>query len=206
MNINYFVLPNEISKIQATILTSFYSILTSIPQDPISTEIQIERIIIESSKLGAKVSQEMIVELNNEITLGNLDMDVGLIRILPDKYSFVIEGLKDNLEKIVISLFNESHTKSFEPIMSYNENFTELTQNLRKVYNNAPRGDHTIVLNLFGIKYSKNLIRFPIDTLTLHATGKKNLWMEVRKGIKLSDYVDISFEGENLVRNLLKKT
>ncbi|MCF6243923.1 MAG: hypothetical protein L3J43_02675 [Sulfurovum sp.] len=69
----------------------------------------------------------------------------------------------------------------------------ELAKKLKDMYNNAPKGDSTTMIRLFGIKYAnelKNCTSSMSDIAELAEIGI-NYHAEISKGIRLSQYVRV---------------
>lgn len=72
-------------------------------------------------------------------------------------------------------------------------NETELSVILDKMIKNAKKGNVSVQYHLFGIKYATEISEFKINIVNiLEKVGvQKSLATEIRKGIKLSQYIKI---------------
>ena len=69
----------------------------------------------------------------------------------------------------------------------------ELARILRWLYQNAPRGERTTALELFGIRYVAELSSPNISVNKVAAiAGIKNLNPTIRNGMRLAKYVDLN--------------
>lgn len=69
----------------------------------------------------------------------------------------------------------------------------ELSNKLKDMYNNAPKGESTTMIHLFGITYAneiKNADFTPKDILKA-ASMPASYYTEISKGIRLAKYVSI---------------
>jgi len=69
----------------------------------------------------------------------------------------------------------------------------DLVMELRKMYENAPKGDSTTMIRLFGIKYAFELKECgaPITEIAILSKIGDNYHAEISKGIRLSKYVKL---------------
>lgn len=69
----------------------------------------------------------------------------------------------------------------------------ELSIKLIKMIENAPKGEVSVQYHLFGIKYAEIIkeLKINAEDIVEGAGYKKSLAAEIRKGIKLSRYVNI---------------
>ncbi len=69
----------------------------------------------------------------------------------------------------------------------------DLASELKKMYNNAPKGDKTTMIRLFGIKYSEDLKNCTCSMSEIAELSEigVNYHAEISKGIKLAKYVKI---------------
>ena len=83
--------------------------------------------------------------------------------------------------------------KSFSE-RSRNMNETELAEILRRMYRNAPRGEQSTALHLFGIHYVADLSEPHISiNQMVEQSGIGNSYStEVRKGMRLAKYVELN--------------
>jgi hypothetical protein len=76
-------------------------------------------------------------------------------------------------------------------------NKTELAQILTEMYDNAPYGDASVMIHLFGVKYAKDIREngyTPLEIIkeaqnNYGSTITDNYQVEINKMIKLSKYV-----------------
>ncbi len=67
----------------------------------------------------------------------------------------------------------------------------EAVRILRDMYQNAPAGEKTTLIHLFGIKYADVLRGVSINFVAEQATGSDKYGTEIRKGIRLAKYVQL---------------
>ncbi len=69
----------------------------------------------------------------------------------------------------------------------------ELSEILKDMYNNAPKGDSTTMIRLFGIKYSVELqdCSCSMSEIAELAEIGVNYHAEISKGIRLAKYVKL---------------
>ena len=69
----------------------------------------------------------------------------------------------------------------------------ELAKILKEMYNNAPQNEMVAMIHLFGIKYGSLILENNFNPKNIiEAAGMKSSYeSEIRKGIKLSKYVEI---------------
>ncbi len=67
----------------------------------------------------------------------------------------------------------------------------ELSCILRNMYDNAPHGDQTAMIHLFGIKYAKEIRinGYTPKEILIAANMPESYQVEINKGIKLANYV-----------------
>ena len=67
----------------------------------------------------------------------------------------------------------------------------ELSIVLRKMYDNAPRGDQVAMIHLFGVKYAEEIRKndYTPKEILKAADMHESYQVEINKGIKLSKYV-----------------
>ena len=70
-------------------------------------------------------------------------------------------------------------------------NIHEAARILRNMYNNAPHGEKTTAIRLFGIKYAREISSLRLNDLVKEADIKLSYQTEVSKGIKLARYVTL---------------
>ena len=68
---------------------------------------------------------------------------------------------------------------------------------LRRMYENAPRGEKTTMLHLFGIKYADDLAGLSIEDIVRKAGILKSYPTEINKGRRLAKYVQIREDWES---------
>ena len=70
---------------------------------------------------------------------------------------------------------------------------TSLGEELKRMYDNAPRNEQVSMIHLFGIKNGELIINNDIKAVDIvHAAGINDSYKtEVSKGIKLSKYVEV---------------
>ena len=67
---------------------------------------------------------------------------------------------------------------------------------LREMYRKAPIGEKATSIHLFGIKYAKELSGLSIADIADQATGSESYQVEIRKGIRLAEYVQLKGNPE----------
>lgn len=67
----------------------------------------------------------------------------------------------------------------------------DLADRLRLMYSNAPKGEQTTYIRLFGIKYADEIAGLPLVELIERAGLKRSYDTEVRKGVRLAKYVEL---------------
>lgn len=65
----------------------------------------------------------------------------------------------------------------------------QLGSMLREAYDNAPRGKTVVTIHLFGIDYSKDIIRAGIREVVEKSGIGPSFKAELNKGVNLADYV-----------------
>ena len=70
-------------------------------------------------------------------------------------------------------------------------NIHEAARTLRNMYNNAPHGEKTTAIRLFGIKYAGEISALHLKDLVKEANISLSYDTEVYKGIKLARYVTL---------------
>ena len=73
-------------------------------------------------------------------------------------------------------------------------NETELAQILRSMHRNAPYGEQTTAIHLFGIRYAAelNAPHVSIERLVVLSEVGRTYGTEVRKGMRLAKYVNLN--------------
>ena len=73
-------------------------------------------------------------------------------------------------------------------------NETELAQILRSMHGNAPHGEQTTAIHLFGIRYAAelNAPHVSIERLVVLSEVGPTYGTEVRKGMRLAKYVNLN--------------
>jgi len=69
--------------------------------------------------------------------------------------------------------------------------FDELVAELRRNYESAERSEVVTQIHLFGIKNSDDLDGHSINDIAEAATGHRSYGTEIRKGMRLSKFVEI---------------
>ena len=79
-------------------------------------------------------------------------------------------------------------------VRAYEMNETELAQILQRMYRNAPNGEKSTSLHLFGIRYVTELLAPDISVIgVVERSGVGNSYLtEVHKGIRLAKYVELN--------------
>ena len=69
----------------------------------------------------------------------------------------------------------------------------DLAIELKKMYNNAPKGDRTTMIRLFGIKYAKEIKECDASVIAIVTFAEigSSYHAEISKGIRLAKYVDV---------------
>ena len=62
---------------------------------------------------------------------------------------------------------------------------------LKRMYENAPHGEKTTMLHLFGIKHAADLVGLSIEDVVRKSGIPKSYHVEINKGRKLAKYVQI---------------
>ena len=70
-------------------------------------------------------------------------------------------------------------------------NFAEAADTLRHMYRNAPKGEQTTFIRLFGIKYASEISSMSLSDIVKVAGISPSYATEVSKGIKLAKYVEL---------------
>lgn len=67
----------------------------------------------------------------------------------------------------------------------------ELGAKLGEMYYNAPKGNSTVMIHLFGIKYATEIkkSKFSIKDIIKQSRISSSYYAELNKGVKLADYV-----------------
>ena len=76
----------------------------------------------------------------------------------------------------------------------------ELADQLREMYDTAPKGEKAAYIHLFGIKYAAELDRFSPASVVERAGLKHSYGTEVNKGRNLAKYVDLKPQVINHAR------
>lgn len=80
----------------------------------------------------------------------------------------------------------------------------QLADELRKMYDTAPRGEQVAHIHLFGIKYAAELARFAPASVAERAGIGRSYGTEINKGRNLAKYVELKpLEQGNDRRRLL---
>jgi len=69
----------------------------------------------------------------------------------------------------------------------------DLATELKKMYTNAPKGDGTTMIRLFGIKYAEELKECDASMTEIATLSKiaASYHAEISKGIRLAKYVEV---------------
>ncbi len=67
----------------------------------------------------------------------------------------------------------------------------QLLEELKRRYESAQNGEVALTIHLFGIEFAKELVGHPISDIAEFATGSRSYGTEIRKGIRLAEYVDL---------------
>ncbi len=67
----------------------------------------------------------------------------------------------------------------------------ELANELRKMYDSAPKNEQVLHLHLFGIKYAAELSRFSPASVVALAGIPRSYGTEINKGRNLARYVEL---------------
>ena len=70
-------------------------------------------------------------------------------------------------------------------------NIDEAAKILRRAYRRAPEGRQATTVHLFGIKYADELSEVDLNQLIKKAGIRDSYYAEIRKGIRLSEYVNL---------------
>lgn len=195
---------NFIKKIDtedAIIILSLYDGLVVMQEDPILYELQYGKFV-----LSPRLKKLNIIDKQLKATLLKLkniiyEEDLKVIRLLPhdyDKFIDFVEQYKDDLVELS-SIDNNDKLVEINDDVSEEENLIVL---LKTLYLNAPSSYQMTVLHLFGVKYKDKLSKYKISNIAFKATGKLSLWVEISKGMKMSDYVTIK---KDLLKSILDK-
>jgi|GEM_PF-703161 len=185
----------------ANIILSLYEGLVVMHEDPILYEYQYGKFI-----LNPRLKQIQNIDNQFKITLkkiGNIlyEESIKVIRLLPHdyrKYIDFVQQFKDDLIAISTVKSEINLAENQKGILEEEELINELS----KVYQNAPTSYQMTVLHLFGIKHKDKLSKYKINNIAYKATGKLSLWVEISKGMKMSDYVTIK---KDLLKSILDK-
>jgi hypothetical protein len=69
---------------------------------------------------------------------------------------------------------------------------TELVNELRDAWQNAPEGDVVVRIHLFGIKHAQALQQVRLAELVQAAGVPRPYATEIRKGMRLAEYVKLA--------------
>lgn len=70
-------------------------------------------------------------------------------------------------------------------------NIDEAAKILRNAYYRAPKDRQATTVHLFGIKYADELASMSLKQLVQKAGIRDSYYAEIRKGIRLSEYVNL---------------
>ena len=79
-------------------------------------------------------------------------------------------------------------------------NVQELADELREMYDTAPRGEQVVMIHLFGVKYAAELNRVSLANVVNLAGLSRTYVTEVNKGRNLAKYVDLKPQVINHAR------
>jgi hypothetical protein len=68
---------------------------------------------------------------------------------------------------------------------------TDMVDALRTAYANAPKGEQSTSVHLFGIRYAEELAGAPINEIAVRAGLTEHWGTEIRKGMRLARYVTL---------------
>ena len=73
-------------------------------------------------------------------------------------------------------------------------NETELAQILRRMYQNAPKGEQKTAIHLFGIKYAEALSSRNVSSTRVAALSGigDSYYTEINNGMRLAKYVELN--------------
>lgn len=175
------------NKKELQFLLYFYNELKKLDIDPISMEIQFEKIALTCKVDNFANSEKYLLNLVQKVNIINYDFKEKNIRMFPNDYLQIKKTLENKLEYIHTNLNNKNKR-------NLNNNSTE-TQKLINIlkynYDNAPSGYQMTMVHLFGIEYADMLENQRVKDIALAATGKDSLYVEIGKGIKLAKYVKV---------------
>lgn len=69
----------------------------------------------------------------------------------------------------------------------------DLSNELKKMYFESPKGETVTMIHLFGIKYAKEILELGISKAEIAKAADipKSYGIEINKGVKLSKYVEV---------------
>ena len=186
-------------------LLKFYFELLRLGNDPISVEVQLER-VVQSSNIEIIIqSEEFAAKLIQTFKTLNYERNGRTLRILPNDYVRIIsefEKQKSNIEKLIRDAFPKEMGIIIVEEESEGTERNILTNILRKMYEDAPPGYQMTMLHLFGIKYASQIQGISVREIARSATGKESLAVEIGKGMKLADFVDVHDKPINRAKNI----
>ena len=68
---------------------------------------------------------------------------------------------------------------------------------LKRMYENAPRGEKSTSLHLFGIKYADDLVGLSVEEVVRKSGIPKSYHVEINKGRRLAKYVQIKGDSQS---------
>jgi hypothetical protein len=83
--------------------------------------------------------------------------------------------------------------------------YDEAASILKKMYNEAPRGEQALSIHLFAIKYAKNIENMTPAEIAERAGLSRSYGVEINKGRNLAKYVELKSEPKNLFDRIFKK-
>lgn len=145
--------------------------------DPNSIEISIAKLLrYSTNQLSTK-----------EVQLYLKKIEYYQIWFMDSNYVYMTPGNFENLINYTILIIDENVDYKHQSIYSFNS----LVEELKESYLNAPEGYQMTMVHLFGIKNAEKLKSIPLKDISIKATQKESLYVEISKGIKLSKFVQI---------------
>lgn len=189
MKLNNYIEKADLKTLK--LLKSLYHELLELKRDPISYEFQMLR-LLRSNKLLVETD---IINFSNElITLFPkivLDNELLVIKMSTDYFAHVLQTIDAKEEKLN-SLLKKEKSKKTSDVKNKEEEIIKMSAILKEMYYRAPKGFQMTFLHLFGLMYYEKLKNLPVKKISLLATGKENLHVEIGKGMKLYGYVSLN--------------
>lgn len=158
--------------------------------DPISIEFQMLSLRRENKIITEEEIRKFSKEIKNLFPTTSLNEKDLILLVLPNDFENILDELesKQNFARELI----ESKEKCKDEKLDFKEEeVLKMASILRDAYTNAPKGFQMTFVHLFGIKYSDQLRELPVQRIAILATGKESLWVEIRKGMNLKNYVKL---------------